>query len=118
MPHGSKTTLPVAMEDPTMVVYLQDWNKISSYIEVHPESFDTRDLFKNLPDGQCHCPHWGYIIKGQMRVLYADREEVIGPGEIYYMPPGHNLIVEAGTELVEFSPSDELNATVNAIMGS
>jgi hypothetical protein len=47
-----------------------------------------------------------------MRVRYADREEVIEAGDAYYMAPGHSPVMEAGTEIVEFSPKDEYQRTM------
>lgn len=39
-----------------------------------------------------------------MRVRYADREETMHAGDAYYLAPGHAVMMEAGTEVVEFSP--------------
>ena len=39
---------------------------------------------------------------------YGDHEEVIEAGDAFYMPPGHIPIVDAGCELVQFSPADKL----------
>lgn len=72
--------------------------------EALPGGMDTAPLFKGLPDGRCQCPHWGYVIKGRFRVSYADHEEVINAGELYYLAPGHLPYVEEDTEVVEFSP--------------
>ncbi len=47
-----------------------------------------------------------------MTVLYADHEEVVEAGEIYYMAPDHTIEVDAGTVLIEFSPKDEFQKTV------
>ena len=33
-------------------------------------------------------------------------------GDAYYMAPGHSLIMEAETEMVEFSPKDEYHKTM------
>jgi len=38
-----------------------------------------------------------------MRVTYADREEVVRAGDLYYLPPGHTGLVEEDFECVEFS---------------
>jgi hypothetical protein len=46
-----------------------------------------------------------------MRVRYADREEVIEAGDLYYLPPGHAPVFEAGTEVVEFSPREAYQQT-------
>ena len=69
---------------------------------------DLAPMLKGLPDDRCQCPHWGYVFKGQMTVRYADHEDVIGPGDAFYMPPGHVPAAVAGTEFMQFSPSDEL----------
>ena len=50
-----------------------------------------------------------------MTVSYADREEVIAPGEAFYMTPGHTPAATAGTEFVQFSPTDQL-AVSEAVM--
>jgi len=47
-----------------------------------------------------------------MRVRYADREKVVEAGDAYYMEPGHSPIMEAGTEIVEFSPKEEYRKTI------
>jgi quercetin dioxygenase-like cupin family protein len=52
---------------------------------------------------------------GRLTVRYGDREEVIEPGEAFYMPPGHVPAAVAGTELVMFSPQDELAAMETAM---
>ena len=68
-----------------------------------------------LPSGACQCPHWGYVLEGRMRFVYADREEVYEAGDAFYTPPGHRPYVEAGTELLQFSPTKELAETERAI---
>ena len=70
-----------------------------------PAGTDARPLLKGLPDDLCPCPHWGYVIKGQLRVIYADRQEVLRAGDVYYMPPAHSAVVEEDYEGIEFSPS-------------
>lgn len=73
---------------------------------------DLAPLLKGLPDDRCQCPHWGYLFKGKITVSYADGEEVILPGEAFYMAPGHAPAAEAGTEFVQFSPSEELGVSM------
>ena len=46
-----------------------------------------------------------------MTFRYADRDEVYESGDAYYAPPGHIPVVTAGTEVVEFSPTDEYAKT-------
>jgi hypothetical protein len=61
-----------------------------------------------LPGGRCPCPHWGYIVRGRVTVRYADHEEVYEAGDAFYMPPGHIPAAVVGTEIIQFSPSDQL----------
>ena len=74
------------------------------------EDWDLTQLLQGMPDDSCPCPHWGYLTAGRMIVRYGDREEVIEPGDAFYMPPGHVPAAVAGTEFVMFSPQDELAA--------
>ena len=79
------------------------------------QSHDLAPLLKDLPGGNCSCPHWGYLIKGRLTVRYDDREEVVESGDAFYMSPGHAPAAEAGTEFIQFSPADQLAATTDAI---
>ena len=48
---------------------------------------------------------------------FGDREEVYEAGDAWYAPPGHAPINdEPDTELVQFSPTEELAKTDQAIM--
>ena len=47
---------------------------------------------------------------------FADHEEVYEAGDAFYLPPGHVPLAEAGSELVQFSPSEELRAVDAAMM--
>jgi glyoxylate utilization-related uncharacterized protein len=71
-------------------------------------SVDATPLMKGLPDDRCQCPHWGYVLAGRLTFTFADRVEVVEAGDAFYVPPGHVPAVEAGTEFVQFSPSEEL----------
>ena len=84
--------------------------------EAWPAGTDPTELFRGLPDDRCQCPHWGYLIKGRFRVKYADREEVVNAGEVYYMSPGHIPIIEEDAEIVEFSPKGEYQKTMEVAM--
>jgi hypothetical protein len=80
------------------------------------EDVDHAPLLKGLPDDRCQCPHWGYLFKGRMTIQYADRDEVVEAGDAYYMSPGHVPIIEAGSEVLMFSPAEELKATEEVLM--
>jgi hypothetical protein len=82
------------------------------------EDVDATPLLKGAPDDRCQCPHWGYVTKGQVTFRYADGEEIFSEGDAFYTPPGHVPVKhEPGTELVMFSPTEELSKT-EAVMRS
>jgi hypothetical protein len=73
------------------------------------ETHSLAPLLKGLPDDACQCPHWGYVFSGTVTVSYTDRpDEIYQAGDAFYMPPGHVPAAEAGSELVQFSPTDQL----------
>jgi hypothetical protein len=65
-------------------------------------------LLVGMPDDRCQCPHWGYVLKGRLTYRFADHDEVFVAGDAFYLPPGHIPLADAGSELVQFSPSEEL----------
>ena len=73
-------------------------------------------MLKGLPDDMCQSPHWGYVFKGSITMRFSDREEVYAAGDAFYVPPGHCPTFEAGTELLQFSPTEDLSLTMAAIM--
>ena len=79
------------------------------------EDADGTPVFKGLPDDRCQSPDWGYVIRGQLTFRYADHDEVYDAGDAYYAPPGHIPVVTADTEVVEFSPTEEYNRTLEMI---
>jgi len=86
--------------------------------ESHSADADLAPLFRGLPDDRCQTPRFGYVVAGAMTFRFADREETYEAGEAYYVPPGHTPIHHAGAEVVEFSPTDELAATMAVVMGN
>ncbi len=109
---GSREDLSATLESEEVLILEAEWGEIHVGFETYNEEFDIAPLLKGLPDDMCQCPHWGYLLEGRMRVRYADREEVVEAGDAYYMEPGHSPTMEAGTELVEFSPKDEYRKTM------
>jgi mannose-6-phosphate isomerase-like protein (cupin superfamily) len=79
------------------------------------ETHSLKDMLAGLPGSHCRCPHWGYMLSGRMTVDYDHEQEEYGPGDAFFMPPGHVPTAEAGSEFVIFSPKDELAATEAAV---
>ena len=80
------------------------------------QDIDATPLMKGLEDDRCQCPHWGYVIKGRVTFRYADRDEVFDEGDAFYTPPGHIPVKhQPGSEIVFFSPTEELRVTEAAM---
>lgn len=76
---------------------------------------DTRPLFKDLPGGACQAEHWGYLSKGQFRVFDGQTDEVVRAGDAYRLEPGHNILIEEDSELLEFTPTSARDQTIEGI---
>jgi hypothetical protein len=79
------------------------------------QDVDSTEMLKGLPDDSCQCPHWGYVFKGRLTFHFADHTEVFEPGDAFYLPSGHVMLADAGSEYLQFSPSDLLAPVQAAI---
>jgi hypothetical protein len=82
--------------------------------ESYSEDSDPAELFKGLPDDR-PSPHWGHVVSGKVAFHYVDREEVYEAGDAYYAPRGHTPLFYAGTEVVEFSPTEAFDETIGVV---
>lgn len=116
MPKASRQTASDAM---AMDGYEGHFENFDGGYTVGFESYtadaDLTELFQGLPDDRCQSPHWGYVIKGKVTYKFAHHEETFEAGEAYYAPAGHTPFLHAGTELVEFSPTDALGETIAVV---
>ena len=83
--------------------------------ETYSEDADLAPLFKGLPNDQCQCEHMGYVVRGKVGYRTDDGEELFEAGDAYYVGPGHTPILYAGTEVIEFSPTEEHNRAMEAV---
>jgi hypothetical protein len=84
--------------------------------ETYTADADPAELFRGLPEDRCQCPHWGVVIRGRLIYRYADGEDVITAGQAYYARPGHLPVFFADTEIVEFSPTAEMQQTMEVVL--
>jgi mannose-6-phosphate isomerase-like protein (cupin superfamily) len=109
---AKKQDLPMAFEEGKSYSRDTEWGNMNVAWEEWAAGMDGTPMFKGLPDDRCQSPHWGYMIKGRIRIKYHDHDEVISAGEVYYLPPGHIPVIEEDSELVEFSPMGEYQKTM------
>ncbi len=75
---------------------------------------DTTPLFMGLEGNLCQCPHWGYLLSGEMTTTDADDvQETVTAGDLFYWPAGHNVKVNSDAEIVMFSPQHEHTHVIN-----
>ena len=55
------------------------------------------------------------MIRGKVAFKTADGEETFEAGDAYYVGPGHTPVIYAGTDVVEFSPTNELQQTIEVV---
>ncbi len=67
---------------------------------------DMTPLMRGMPGDRCQCPHWGYVLKGRVRIVHPDHDQVVTAGEVFYVEPGHAPIFEEDTQMIEFSPKE------------
>jgi hypothetical protein len=83
--------------------------------EKYTADADLAPFFRGLPDDQCQCAHWGFVVRGKVTFTTAAGDETFETGDAYYVGPGHTPMLYAGTEVVEFSPTQELQQTMEAV---
>ena len=116
MARTTKTEAPILVDEPPIEGRYVDLEGHTVGFETFRLDADPAPLFRGLPDDRCQCPHWGIVTSGSLTMRYADRDETFNAGDAYYAGPGHTPVVTAGTEIVEFSPTDLLQQTM-AVVG-
>jgi len=75
---------------------------------------DTTPLFQGLDGNLCQCPHWGFVLSGQLTTTDANgAQETVNAHDLFYWPPGHNVKVNADAEIVVFSPQNQHSHVIN-----
>lgn len=113
--HLAKEKVDVKMEIPGAVVRQRmNFGDASGYGRISGEYFtlaagvDTTPLFQGLEGNLCQCPHWGFVLRGQITTTDAHGEkETVEAHDLFYWPPGHNVKVDEDAEIIMFSPQHE-----------
>jgi hypothetical protein len=116
-----KEKVDVKMSIPGAVLRQQtDFGDAKGFGKISAEYFslskgvDTTPLFKGLQGDACQCPHWGYVLRGQITTTdKRGAQETVNANDLFYWPPGHNVKVDADAEIVMFSPQHEHTEVIN-----
>ena len=115
MPRTNKVSAPVSVDIPEFEGRYVDLGGYTAGFETYKADADPAEFFRGLPDDRCQCPHWGVVLPGNIGFRFADHTETYAAGDAYYAPPGHTPFMTAGTEVVEFSPTEALDATMTVV---
>lgn len=119
MPKVSKESASKGGDFGPVVDHAEDLDGYTVNFTEFRQDIDGTPLLQGLPDDRCQCPHWGYVIQGGFTLLFADREERYEAGDAFFAPPGHIPVKhQPGTQIVQFSPADELQKTEEAMMAN
>ena len=112
-----KEDIPVTMEAPgTTMRGLPGYGGMTVAFNEIPAGTDFSPLLQGLKNNSCHCPHWGYVLEGDLLVKYDNgRKETLTAGDVFYLPPGHTAIVVKDLKFLDFSPEKELNEVMSHI---
>ncbi len=103
--HISKDNFPKG----NIINMINGWGGMTVGINEPKAGTDFTPILKGLKDDLCQVPHWGYLEKGKIRIIdsYKNTQIVLG-GEVFYMAPGHTLIVDEDARIIDFSPEKEM----------
>lgn len=111
----SKNEVDVRLEMPGAIIRQQagfgdagTFGKISAEYFTLSAGVDTTELFKGLEGNLCQCPHWGYVLRGEITTTDAKgNRETSRTSDLFYWPAGHNVRIDADAEIIMFSPERE-----------
>ena len=113
MPAYSQEQVPIEFEADVAQTRTVDEGGMTIAFERIKAGVETAPIYKGLPDDACQSPHWGYVIEGRLRVVLSDgTEDTAVAGQAYYLPPGHNVVVEEDALVVEVSPTEDRARTM------
>ena len=118
MPSANRMTTPVAVNEAQIEGRYAPLGGYTVSFETFRQDADPAPYFAGLPGDRCQCPHWGVVTAGQLTFRWPDRDETYVAGDAYYAPPGHLPLVTAGTAVVEFSPTADLEATMAVVQAN
>jgi hypothetical protein len=110
---ATRDDLPILFGEDPAAIRGADWGDLRAMVISLPAGIDLAPLLQGLPGDLCPCPHWGYVVKGRIRVRYAEGEETLQAGDLFFMPPGHAPLVEEDAEFVEFSRPSEFQPVLD-----
>jgi hypothetical protein len=120
----AKENVDVQMEVPGVVIrQRKGFGTVRGFDTLSGEYFtlaagvDTTPLFVGLDGDLCQCPHWGFVLRGQITTTDAvGKQETVHAHDLFYWPPGHNVRVDDDAEIIMFSPQHEHSQVIDHML--
>ncbi len=100
----SREDLPIAIQTATSEVRAKEAGDMAMTFYRLAKGADLGRYLHGLPGDACQCPHWGYVIKGTLRIHARDGAHDVTAGQAFYVEPGHRPEALEDTEMFELSP--------------
>lgn len=107
--------VPMAIEGPGVELRKQSVGSMTVAFLRAQKGTDLRPACVGLPDDLCPCPHWGYVLKGKVRMHTRSGHQDYEAGQAFYWEPGHAPEMLEDTEYVDFSPTREFDEVIQHI---
>lgn len=111
----TRETMNVAMEGDGLDIRLDQAGDMTVGFFQLPSGADLRPLLQGLDGDLCQCPHWGYMLKGRLRMHTPTGPKEYQAGQAFYWAPGHAPEALEDVEYVDFSPTQELNVVLQHV---
>jgi len=112
----TRSETPVAIEGGGVELRMKEiGGNMTAAFARFPKGADLAPVCKGMPDDLCQCPHWGYLLKGSLKMRTGHGDEVYQEGQAFYWPPGHAPEALEDCEYVDFSPTKEFHEVVEHI---
>jgi len=120
----AKEDVPVKINSPVAIARQKTefgdstgYGKISGEFFTLKKGTDISPLLHGLKDNMCQTPHWGYVLDGNIKVVYTNgSEETVVAGDLFYWPPGHTVIALDDSNMILFSPQEEHSHVIDHIV--
>ena len=120
----AKENVDVRIDIPGVVIrQRKNFGDVSGFDKISGEYFtlaagvDTTPLFVGLEGDLCQCPHWGFVLRGEITTTDAKgAQETVTANDLFYWPPGHNVKVDADAEIIMFSPQREHSRVIDHLI--
>jgi hypothetical protein len=107
--------VPVALEGDGVELRMSEVGEMTIAFVRLAKGVNLAPALEGLPDDLCQCPHWGYLLRGRVRMRTNDGDEVYEAGRPFYWAPGHAPEALEDSEYVDFSPTEAMNEVINHV---